>query len=269
VIVVFWSPTPFAGRKSAHLLLFALQAVAEVGGEHLMLHTDACGSGPEHFLLSGNHRSRMMKQKEFGVEYLARRLLCERFSKEMAVNAAYTFAEGKLHVLPAGGAEFYKEKEEDAVKVIRRILQQADEVFQTVWVELPAGESELSRRLLSEADCVVVNLAQSPREIVGIEQLPLDKNSFYLFGAYEPGNIYAAHNLELLFPGLRGRCGAIPYDRRFLAACCKGEAELFWKREKARKSAKTAGIFLRDVEKAYEKWKEGWNKNLCGDKKGK
>lgn len=263
--IAFWSPTPFAGRKSAHLLLFALQTVAAGGGEQLILHADAWGSGPEHFLLTGNQRSRMIKQKEFGVEYLARCLQCERFSKETVINASYTFAEGKLHVLPAGSTEFYKEKEEEVVKGIKRMIRQAHGVFENVWLELPAGRTGLSEELLSEADCVVVNLAQSPWEVAGIERLPQVKNAFYLIGAYEQGNIYTMHNLELLFPKLRGRCGAIPYDKSFFAACCKGEAEAFRKREESFKSTKTASWFLRGVESAYEKWKEGWSGELCGD----
>lgn len=266
--IAVWSPTPFAGRKSTHLLLLALQAIIEEGGEQLVLHADYEGSGPEHFLLSGIQRSRMIRQKEFGVELLCRLLHCERFSKELAVNSSYTFAEGKLHVLPAGNITFYRGREQEAGKAICNIMQFAGKDFQNVWVELPAGESEFSRQIFSAADCVIVNLAQSPCEVEKIGRLPHFENAFYMIGAYEQRSIYAMHNMMLLFPELRGRCAVVPYHAGFLAACCTGDVESFWMREISQRDTKAVPTFFRAVEKAYEKWKEGGSEK-CGEEKSR
>ncbi|MDD5901581.1 MAG: hypothetical protein PUC73_11895 [Lachnospiraceae bacterium] len=265
--IAVWSPTPFAGRKSTHLLLLALQAIAEEGGEQLVLHADYEGSGPEHFLLSGIQRNRMIRQKEFGIELLCRLLHCERFSKEMAVNSSYSFAEGKLHILPPGNSTFYRGREQEAGKAICTIMQFASRTFQNVWVELPAGDSELSEQILSEADCVIVNLAQSPCEAEKIGRLPQFEHAFYMIGAYEQRSIYAMHNMKLLFPELRGRCAAVPYHAGFLAACCAGDVERFWVREISRRDTKEVPAFFCAVEKAYEKWKEGGCAK-CGEEKG-
>lgn len=255
--IAVWSPTSFAGRKSAHLLLLALQTIGEEGGEQLVLHTDCEGSGPEHFLLSGVQRSRMMKQQEFGVEHLCRLLHCERFSKEAVINSSYTFAEGKLHVLPAGNAAFYQGKEKDAAKAVCSMMNLAGEVFQNVWVELPAGESEFSSQIISMTDYVIVNLTQSPYEVSKIGKIPRFEHVLYLFGAYEQRSIYALQNMMLLFPELRGKCAAIPYNTGFLAACCAGDVESFWMRQSSPESEKSATSFSRAVENAYRKWKGG------------
>ncbi len=261
--IVMWSPTAFAGRKSANLLLLALQAITEGEGEQLIIHADPEGSGPEHFLLSGSHRRRMMKEKEFGVEFLANLLRCERFSKEQVINAAYTFADGKLHVLPPGRKEFYVYDEEYTADLISRILNNANEVFRHVWIELPAGDSLLADRILSEADCVILNLPQSPAETGKLMERQRLKNVFYLVGAYEQRNILSVHNLELLYPMLRGRCGYIPYCSGFLAACCEGEAEAFRMREAGQKDMKEITAFFCAVEKTYESWKERCGTNEC------
>lgn len=255
--IAVWSPVPFAGRKSTNLLLFALQAVAEDGGEQLVIHADPEGSGPEHFLLSGNHRRRMMKHKEFGVELLCRLLHCQRFTKEAVINASYSFAEGKLHVLPPGQRCFYEGKETEAAKELLGILQYTGEVFQNVWVELPAGESEFTKRILSEADCVIVNLAQRSCDVVNIEHLPPFKQEFFLLGAYEQRCVYTMHNMMLLFPRLRKKCGAIPYHTGYFSACCAGEAENFWLRGIGDEVGKEKDSFFRAVKKAYDKWKAG------------
>jgi len=126
--IAVWSPTPFAGRKSTHLLLLVLMTIMVEKSEQLVIHTDSEGSGAEHFLLSGNHRNRMMEQKEFGVEFLCRSLHCERFSKELAINSSYTFAEGKLHVLPGGSRRFYEERDATA-EVCDMILTHYDAAF--------------------------------------------------------------------------------------------------------------------------------------------
>lgn len=228
--IAVWSPIPFAGRKSSNLLLMALKAIKEEGEEQLVIHTDPEGSGPEHFLLSGRHRSRMMEQREFGVELLCRLLHCERFSKEAAINAAYTFAEGKLHILPAGNRNFYKKGNPELSGELCNMIRYADEVFANVWIELSAGKSELNDFILSEADCVLVNLTQSPCEAERLNKFPKFKEAFYILGAYEQRNIYTVRNMQLLFPEIRGRCAVIPYHPAFLEACCAGEAEKFWRR---------------------------------------
>lgn len=259
--IAVWSPTPFAGRKSTHLLLFALQAIAEEGGEQLVLHTDSEGSGPEHFLLSGSNRKRMMERNEFGVEFLGRVLHCERFSKELAVNAAYTFAEGKLHVLPSGSRRFYRENPKDATEAVCRMMRAAESAFQNVWVELPAGESEFSSQILREADCVIVNLAQSPCEVAKAGGFSKSMSVFYLVGAYEQQNVFSMHNMTVLAPELSGRCAVIPYNAGLLATCCEGDAERFWLRGEKLKERTEYTPFYRAVEKAYKKWKAGGIRN--------
>ncbi len=253
--IAMWSPTAFAGRKSANLLLLVLQSITAEEGEQLIIHADPEGSGPEHFLLSGSHRRRMMKEKEFGVEFLANLLRCERFSKEQVINAAYTFAGGKLHVLPPGRTGFYVHNMGNAADILSRIMQNADEVFHHVWIELPAGDSLLAERILSEADCVIINLAQSPAETEKLKEMQRLKNVFYLVGAYEQRNILSARNLELLYPWVRGRCGCIPYSPEFLAACCAGEAEEYRMRGVGQKDMKETAAFWGAVEKAYAGWK--------------
>lgn len=265
--IAFWSPTPFAGRKSTHLLLFALQTILLEGGEQLVLHTDAEGSGPEHFLLSGSKRNRMMEKKEFGVELLAKVLHCERGSKEAIVNASYTFAEGRLHILPSGSKRFYQEKE--AAEEVHTIIRYAEKEFKNVWIELPAGNSEFASKVLEAVDCVVVNLAQSPWEIGIIEELPRFQNVFFVFGAFEQRNIYTVNNLKLLFPELRGRCAAIPYDEELLAACCKGELEKVWIRESGKRETGDAADFYRGTERAFLRWKEGHKNEVVESVTGK
>lgn len=257
--IVFWSPTQFAGRKSTHLLLMVLYAILKEEGEQLVLHADEAGSGPEHFLLSGKERMRMMEEKEFGIELLDRFLRCTRFEKELVVNAAYTFAEGKLHILPPGSALFYEEKEK-AAEAVCRIIKRAAGMFQNVWVELPAGVSAFSEQILSIADLVVINLSQSPRELARIEKLPSFKREYFLIGAYEQRSIYSQYNMRLLHPRLRGNAGVIPYEKRLLAACCAGEAEMFLQKKWEAGGEEEETLLYGEVRKIYDAWKKAERK---------
>lgn len=246
--IVFWSPTPYSGRKTSNLLLMAY-AAAEEGGEQLLLHADAIGSGPEHFLLSGRNRSRMLLKREFGVELLDKLLRCNRFGKELVVNAAYSFAEERLHILPAGTEYFYRDTlaEESIVGMIR----QADKVFQNVWVEAPAGESFLKSALFAEADLVVVNFSQSPGEIEKAVLPPVENKMFFLMGAYEKRCAYNKHNIRQLYSVLQGRFEVIPYQNRYLSSCCQGEAEAFLNRGSILGEEDALYPFFREVKKAY------------------
>lgn len=248
--IAFWSPTPYAGRKSTHLLLMALQAAKE-GREQLVLHADPKGSGPEHFLLSGRNRTRMIGQREFGIEQWDQRVRCDRFDKEQAVNASYSFAEGKLHVMPAGGTFFYKEREEEAAETVVGMLRRAERYFGQVWIEVPGGESAFSLRVLEAADVVVINFPQSPVEVFRTMELPRFHREFFFVGAYERRSVYTKHNLALLHPRLQGNCAVIPYEPRFTAACCAGEAEVFWERGNKEGEEDTAVLFFREAKRAY------------------
>lgn len=250
-----WSPTSFAGRKSANLLLLTAMDIRRENREQLILHTDPFGSGPEHFLLGGNDRQRMSEKKEFGMRYLWESLCCNGFSKECTQNASYTFWDGKLHVLPAGEESFYRESQR--AEIIAGIMNRAERLFQNVWIELPAGRTEFTERLLYEADRVVINLAQSPAELEKIKEIPLFREECFLFGAYDMQSIYSVYNLERKFERLRGRCGEIPYHSGYLAACAEGRAESFCFRETAFDPEGKKGTFQRAIEKAYMVWKEG------------
>lgn len=253
--VAVWSPTPFSGRKSTNLLLLALQTIWEEGGEQLVLHADAGGSGPEHFLLSGRNRSRMMKQMEFGVDLLNKLLHCRRFDKALAVNAAYTFAGGKLHILPPGNSFFYQEDSAEAAAATVGIMRHTAAEFQNVWVELPAGLSDFSRQVLSAADMVIINLAQSPFELSKPEQMPTFRRELFVVGAYEQRCVYSRRNLMLLNPRLRGKCVVVPYCADYLAACCAGEVEAFWERGSRQGEEEITDPFFKAVKKAYLGWK--------------
>ena len=252
--IAVWGPTPFAGRKTVNLLLFAMQALKMEGKEQLILHADPSGSGPEHFLLSGVHRTRMMKKKEFGLELLCKMMHCERVTKEMIVDASYSFAEGKLHVLPAGHKEFYEDNDA-VIKELCNVFHWADKLFSNVWIELPAGESTLVKEIIPYVDCVIVNFAQSPGEIIKLDPAIQASCVFYVVGAYEQRNIFTLHNLQLLYPFLRGKCSGVPYYTALAAACCSGEAEAVMLRE-PEKEMRIPTLFL-ELMKTYKRQKEG------------
>jgi len=249
-----WSPTPFAGRKSANLLLLAGMDIRREHREQLILHADPVGSGPEHFLLGGTDRRRMWEKKEFGMGYLWESLRCNGFSAECARNASYSFWNDKLHVLPAGEEVFYREPKR--AEMITGIMKQAEKVFGNVWIELPAGRSDFTDRLLFESDVVVISLAQSPAELEKIKEIPEFRKECFLIGAYDDRSICSLYNLERRVERLRGRCGVIPYHSGYLAACTAGRAEDFCFRETAPEQERKDQWFCRWVDNAYARWKE-------------
>lgn len=251
--IAVWSPTPFAGRKTVNLLWLAMQVLRTEGREQLIIHADPSGSGPEHFLLSGAHRSRMMEKKEFGVELLCKMMHCERITREMIVDASYSFAEEKLHILPPGHKAFYEESAV-AARELHRVLHGADRLFRNVWIELPAGENRLAKEIFPAVDCIIVNFAQSPGEIAKLDPVIGFAPVFYIVGAYEQRNVFSLHNLQLQYPFLRGRCCGVPYHVGLVAACCAGEAEAFFLREQEKRMQVPSLFFERMM---HGKQKEG------------
>lgn len=250
----FWSPTPFSGRKTSNLLLMALRAAAE-GKEQLVIHADPVGSGPEHFLLSGRSRSRMRECNDFGVETLENALKCREFDRELAIDCAYSFCEERLHVLPAGNKFFYMGRDEVIGDTVAGIMKRASGEFANVWVELPGGECGYRDRILEEADVVVICFSQSFCEFTKITEGYRDNKFFYMIGAYEKRCVFGKHNLTLLYPELRKRCGGVPYHGKFMEACCLGTAELFWERGRCQGEDSDYYSFFGETEKTYQELK--------------
>ena len=170
------------------------------------------------------------------------------------MDASYSFAEGKLHVLPAGHKEFYEDNTA-VIKELHNVLYWADKLFSNVWIELPAGESSLVKEMLPQVDCVIVNFAQSPGEIAKLDPAFQASHVYYVAGAYEQRNIFSLHNLQLLYPFLRGKCSGVPYYTALAAACCSGEAEVVMQRE-PEKEMKIPALFS-ELMKTCKKQKEG------------
>ena len=258
--VAVWSPVPFGGRKSSGLLSLVFQALQEESGEQLIIHADAFGSGPEHYLLGGRQRSRMIKKKEFGLELLCRLMQCGPCTKEMVVNASYSFADNRIHVLPAGDKMFYEETDR-ASKEICEMIRRTGSFFQNVWIELPAGKNEMVKAVFDIVDYIIGCFPQSPYVISSLEKCAEYPNMFYVVGAYETRNIYTIHNLQLLYPFLRGRCFGIPYDVAFMAACSVGEAEQYLRREASVERERKIPLIHSEIKKIYRKGIKGEKAN--------
>ena len=245
--IAFWSPFSFSGRKSTNLLLMALMAAGE-GKEQLVLHVNAKESGPEHYLLSGRNREHLLQNGEFGLGFLEQMLRCERFDKSLVVNSAYSFAGGRVHVLPAGNVNG------NGISVNElacAIAKRAEKVFQNVFLEVPSGCQNSSLEICRNADLVVVNISQSLRDIQSLDHIPPFSREFYLIGAYEKKCSYTMHNLSLLYPRLRGKCAVIPYHRDIFSFCMDGRGEKildFPEKKEERKE------YIPYVKKAYERF---------------
>lgn len=249
--IAFWGPTPFAGRKSSNLLFMAVLSSFS-GGEQLVIHADEKGSGPEHFLLSGRDRRRMMSKSEFGLELLDRMLRCERFDKSLVVNSSYSFAEGRVHVLPVGRADYFQREGTHAIEVLGAITDRAEREFQHVWIEAPAGNDPLAAALCSMADVVVINLAQSPWELSHMGELRQYAHEVFLIGAYEKRSVFSGHNIAQLYPRMQGRCAVIPYQKEYLLACLRGKAEEYLSLLNPKKEAEGAHSFYQKAAVALD-----------------
>jgi len=253
LIIVFWSPLAYAGRKTSNLLLMAYEA--SKSGEQLLVHADSRGSGPEHFLLSGNNRNRMLKQKEFGLELLERLMRCNRFEKSTVINCAYSFFDHRVHVLPPGNlTDFGEDKER--IDTWLALFQRLSMDFQNVWVEAPAGRSEFSDRLCKMADLVVINLAQSPVELAKINEIVQYPKELFLIGAYEQKNAYSVHNLEQLYPRLKKKCLAVPFMRSFSTYTASGRGELFIRGRMERFFDREDAMLFREMEQSHHSFLE-------------
>lgn len=230
--VAFWSNTRGRSCVTSNLACISVLSTLSSSDQRRTIvlenHQNILNLG--NALFSQQSRQEVRENKSYQVEYGLSRLLRsmeegEKLSENTVLRYAENFLGKKLFYLPAGGTrnqemlEYRLERE--CVRTIKFLEQYGDLVL----VDTAAAPLASSRKILRQADLVVVNLSQNKQMLDHFFRNYSDirKKAFYLIGNYDEGSELTRGEVIKRYEIPGSQLGIIPHNVQFSDALSDGE----------------------------------------------
>jgi hypothetical protein len=225
-IILFWSPLHGQGQTSnLHVtgLIMGLQYRKRV----LMMQTHFTGNNLESPLVGKNVSKNKTEDsalfEDIGLDMAATFSSMNKLNLEMLENCCFSFPDTPLLLLPGTETKNRETFERDIGKAAGGVIRAADECVDMVLVDANSGDDQLSFKLMSAADLIVINLTQH-RYVLDkffaeyIEQFYDNRKVFYLFGDYDDNSCFNINNFRRKYRGYLNskNSGVIPYCTQFM-----------------------------------------------------
>ncbi len=230
--VAFWSNTRGRSCVTSNLACISVLSTLSSSDQRRTIvlenHQNILNLG--NALFSQQSRQEVRENKSYQVEYGLSRLLRsmeegEKISENTVLRYAENFLGKKLFYLPAGGTRNQEmleyRLERDCVRTIKFLEQYGDLVL----VDTAAAPLASSRKILRQADLVVVNLSQNRQMLDHFfrNYSEIRKKAFYLIGNYDEGSELTRGEVIKRYEIPGSQLGIIPHNVQFSDALSDGE----------------------------------------------
>ncbi|WP_145142297.1 hypothetical protein [Paenibacillus sp. Y412MC10] len=259
--IAFWSPYSGSGQTSSMAAI-----AAAMGSDYhircLIAQTTTRESSLEHsFTRSLNTFSRTLGQvtgsrsvSGTGLDAVLRIARSGKLEGGAVKNNSQIIEKDRLDLLSSSDQKDTV-KFETASDLIRSVFDQARKYYNVIMLDLPAGDdSEVSRKLISSSDVVVVCLPQSRRSFDAYFNQKIwpstlrDKKIVLLFSQHDPHSKYKAANVTRKYKSSKGLI--VPYNTTFKDAVNDGDTKGFYKANKEVERRHPNYDFVSEVQRA-------------------
>ncbi len=232
--IAYWGMVHGQARITSNML--AVAVVSTILSDYRMLITGT------HFTLNNlegpliGYQSIKHKDEFFrdvGIDALIRSLKSAPLDEETIENCCFSLLNNRLSLLPGTMKNNKDYFHEDMEKLVINMLRYIEVFHDLVFIDTNPGMNDLTRKVIHEADLLVVNLNQNLNMLNHVLKEPLfeDKKTFYLIGNYDKASKYNIYNLRRMYKKLnRKNSSVIPYNTEFQDAISDGELIDFVKR---------------------------------------
>jgi len=254
--IVFWAPVHGQTRQSSNMLALALIMTMQKNHRVLITQTQFQMNDLEDALV-GRFATKEMREKYYqgiGLDAIQRCIKSKPMDERDLENCCIQILPGaELLLLPGTNSGSYEIHYESLSETMKLFLRQAEQHFDCVMIDANPGGDWVSRKLMEEADVVVVNLSQNigvidsffwnyPRELYG-------KKVFYLVGSYLSDSCHNLHNLRFRYGKMkRSNSGAIPLNVGFMDAVSAGKTVHFFESNRECEQGDSNYIFINEVQ---------------------
>lgn len=226
-IIQFWSPFHGQGQTSnLHVSAFALNSI--YSKSVLMMQTQFEKNNLESPLVGQNVDKHNPLDnplfQDIGLDMAVTYSNMNKLTRNILESCCISFQDTSLFLLPGTETKNRETFNRDIGKAVGRMIKNANECVDIVLIDSNSGDDELSFKLMSLADMIVVNLSQ--RRYVLDEffsdygEAFLNKRVFYLFGNYDDNSSYNIHNCRRKYKKFMNEknSGVIPYSTQYMDA---------------------------------------------------
>lgn len=231
--IAFWSNSPGKTGVTGNLACISILSALYQPSEMVLFENHSSISNLGSTFLTPYSYDVLQEKNAYFVENGLGRILSycggrERVSTDMIHRTCLPVFEHSVFYLPAGGMN--RELMEYRLnRHVSEVLDLLEEHCTTVCVDLSAASLESSRRILKEADLIVVNLCQNQQLLSHFfrNYSDIQKKAFYVIGNYDSESVMTRSDIIGRYRLDRRRVGTIPYNRRFADALTKGKVVSF------------------------------------------
>ena len=259
--IVFWSPVHGQACQSSNLLAVSLNLVMEQHKKILVTQTQYRMNDLEDAAIgrAGKKDFRERFYQDMGMDSLIRCLKRKRIDKTDIENCCIQILpDEEFMLLPGSQCENYEVFQETVGVAVHMLLEETEKYYDYVFVDTNPGGGWISRKLLQEADLIVVNLSQNvgvidrffwdyPKELKG-------KCVFYLFGSYLSDSCYNLSNLRYRYRLIRrNNAAVIPMNVGFMDAIAGGNVRNYFAKNLECEPGDVNYMFMHEVRATVKK----------------
>ena len=231
--IVFWSPLHSQGQTSnLHIIALIMSLLHKK--KILMMQTHFSMNNLEGPLVGKSidisKRANYSIFHDIGIDAAVMYSQTNRLMGNMLESCCITFPNTSLLLLPGTETKNRETFDRDTCKAVCNMVHHAEDYVDLIMIDANSGNDELSFKLISLADIIIINLTQSRHVLHKFLSDYRDKFSdysklFFLFGNYDKNAAYNIYNCRRRYKNYinRDNSAVIPYLTKYKDAQNEGE----------------------------------------------
>ncbi|MHB8129835.1 MAG: hypothetical protein ACYDEX_12630 [Mobilitalea sp.] len=232
--MIFWAPVHGQAATTSNAIATSLMAGMGFKKKVMLTQTHFNYNNLEAPLVGHNSSNSAHKEyfRDVGLDAIIRCFKAAKIDRSTLENCCISLPNSNMLLLPGTSKSIRESFDYEMEAVMLGLLRAIEEVQGLVFVDISSGDNPLSKKLIANADLVVVNLSQN----MGITDLYFEmfkdmmpKNIFYLFGNYDCKSKYNISNIRRKYHKYitATNSGVIPNNTAYLDAQCDGNVVEF------------------------------------------
>lgn len=241
---------------TGNLLAVAVMSTLKYGMKNMITQTHFNMNNLEAPLIT---TSGVMGKEYFmdvGIDALARSIKTSPLDSDLIENCSMSFLHNRLNLLPGTTKNNRDIYESDMSKTITGILHAVANYHDLVFIDTNSGSDELTRKIIDQADLVIINLSQNKYMLEDyLSRYEYEsKKVFYLIGNYDKNSKYNLNNMKKSYKWLKNKNTAvIPYNTEYKDAQSDGQILEFMLKNLNCDKDESNAFFIREVKTAVDK----------------
>lgn len=254
--IVFWSNVHGQTGTTSNLLAIAIMCSIHIKSKCIVTQTHFNLNNLESFLVPYTDHMDKEYLMDVGIDALTRNIKTSPLDREIIENCTISFLNKQLNLLP-GTAKINKEiYENDINRTITGILRAVEQYYDFVFIDTNSGKNDLTKRILDDADLIIVNLSQNKSMVEEYEMNYKFENKkvFYLIGNYDLNSRYTIKNMFKSYHWMKEKNTAvIPYNTEYMDALSDGQTIQYILKNMYCDKNDSNRFFIKEVKAAAEK----------------